>query len=1062
MRRKEQNTEPHQEGKQIPLHRRFWNLRSVRYFRGFISNLMAMAALCLIYVLFLIDTGEIKVEQGLETFEAGAVQALEFVFPEYFVTLGDIKIDIDPSKKGWLVFDEIFLQDAVDERLIAISQVRISPSIMRMLFGNTRFYHIVVDKAEIDYKLEPPKQDAELGFPIAGLDIPAQILTQYGDIEIRDMVLRLVSSDDNVLFSLRDMQAGLENDPNGYKARIGARQTESQEGSFVFNITRNEKTLTTNGFARNYLLSGDEGLSLDFDMKLDFQGVPSYDFTEIEDNIAAPYQYLNNGNGLLRLKGEGVSAEAHYDFDPEKSALAIKDMRLDWGEQRFQGNVDVYLGDEILAKGYEFGAQYEGRQGAVDFEGGSFVARINLTQQSIDLGEISFFNEFFHLHGHGRASLQPDLALQLDGQLDGLSHADVERLWPADLGDAGYEYMIEKFGFATIDDIAFWLRFRDEFDMEITGLGKKVDIEATSFLPNITSDEAMIRVGKDSLLIVANHADFKGYEEAMDFADIGFWIPAFGPRPIKSFYEFSAKGDVSALLGSLDKEPISVAKRTNIEKETVEGSFFADFDIQIPFKSDLKFSDINLLAEGELNNVKIPNLASGQDLSAPKSTIRMTQNQLKIAGPASFGALDGSFEYSQNMAAGSPANISVNAVATPATLRGFGVSLPSAISLTRVPMNVDVSISKGAMNFDANADIREVSLAAAPIGQIKSKGQAGRLNARGRFASGKLDLEHFEADAGNVVLRGRAPSNGPIYLSRAYVKDLYDGEVIIDGNTFTLRNGTVDLESFEAGEPTGDTIHLIVENINAHLLNRYSSLNTNGELWVGDQIRGYFSGLIGGKAPARTDIWQEGRSLHVNLKSNDFGLFLRSIGLFQDVNGGLLDLHVKTTGYKGIYAGKFDVSNFSVNNSSTAIKLLQVASIFGGLEGNSISFDNLNADLVVTPDRYGLYSGYLYGPSIGITLGGSYYPKSQSADFFGVLTPAYLLNGAFQRIPGFGQLLGGNEGEGLFGVTYRINGQSPNLNVQANPLALLTPGATRNIWGNVPQSTRLKPEFRIE
>jgi hypothetical protein len=88
------------------------------------------------------------------------------------------------------------------------------------------------------------------------------------------------------------------------------------------------------------------------------------------------------------------------------------------------------------------------------------------------------------------------------------------------------------------------------------------------------------------------------------------------------------------------------------------------------------------------------------------------------------------------------------------------------------------------------------------------------------------------------------------------------------------------------------------------------------------------------------------------------------------------------------------------------------------------------------------------GASMGLTLNGWYEPKAKTVDFEGVITPIYIVNGAFQAI--LGKLFGREKGEGLFGFTYTIKGNADAPKVAVNPLSILAPGVFREIFRRDP------------
>ena len=64
----------------------------------------------------------------------------------------------------------------------------------------------------------------------------------------------------------------------------------------------------------------------------------------------------------------------------------------------------------------------------------------------------------------------------------------------------------------------------------------------------------------------------------------------------------------------------------------------------------------------------------------------------------------------------------------------------------------------------------------------------------------------------------------------------------------------------------------------------------------------------------------------------------------------------------------------------------------------------------------------------------------------GLVSPVYIINGVVKAIPLIGKVLGGEKGEGVFGMSYKVQGNSSNPLVSVNPLSILTPGVFRKIF----------------
>ena len=86
-----------------------------------------------------------------------------------------------------------------------------------------------------------------------------------------------------------------------------------------------------------------------------------------------------------------------------------------------------------------------------------------------------------------------------------------------------------------------------------------------------------------------------------------------------------------------------------------------------------------------------------------------------------------------------------------------------------------------------------------------------------------------------------------------------------------------------------------------------------------------------------------------------------------------------------------------------------------------------------------------FGPQIGLTLDGGYDVSNRKLALRGSVSPAYAINGALGNVPLLGKLLTGGEGEGVFGVTFRVDGDTNKPIVDVNPLSALAPGFLRKM-----------------
>jgi hypothetical protein len=116
------------------------------------------------------------------------------------------------------------------------------------------------------------------------------------------------------------------------------------------------------------------------------------------------------------------------------------------------------------------------------------------------------------------------------------------------------------------------------------------------------------------------------------------------------------------------------------------------------------------------------------------------------------------------------------------------------------------------------------------------------------------------------------------------------------------------------------------------------------------------------------------------------------------------------------------------------------------LNGEGIGFTALDAQMVYVNDRLTFTNGRMAGPSLGLTGAGLYDINRDNLDVDGVVVPSYGLNSLLGNLPLLGDLFVSRQGEGVFGMTYSVNGPAGGPRVGVNPMSIVTPGILRRIF----------------
>ncbi len=196
------------------------------------------------------------------------------------------------------------------------------------------------------------------------------------------------------------------------------------------------------------------------------------------------------------------------------------------------------------------------------------------------------------------------------------------------------------------------------------------------------------------------------------------------------------------------------------------------------------------------------------------------------------------------------------------------------------------------------------------------------------------------------------------------------------------------------------------------------------------------------------------------------GQVLRLVGFYPNAVGGNLQLEVNLD-QKGLNekSGTLWVEKFAILGDPVVAEVFQSAEQPNASPTASRSrqrvvrqqmdFDILYIPFDIGSGQFVLKDAILRGPLIGASLRGKIDFKTNLIDIGGTYAPLSGLNVAFGSI--LGPLTGGAQGDGVFGITFKVDGPLSRPNVVVNPLSLLAPGIFREIFQMAPQAPQVTP-----
>ena len=206
--------------------------------------------------------------------------------------------------------------------------------------------------------------------------------------------------------------------------------------------------------------------------------------------------------------------------------------------------------------------------------------------------------------------------------------------------------------------------------------------------------------------------------------------------------------------------------------------------------------------------------------------------------------------------------------------------------------------------------------------------------------------------------------------------------------------------------------------------------------------------------------------------ATDAGSALRLTGFYPAIRGGTMNLRVKLDGSGGAEkTGTLEVRKFRRRRRPGRWE----GGFAGGegrrparpdgrttsqqvSSGEPLQFDRMVVPFAVGVNQFQLYDAAINGPIMGATLRGRVDFAHDTISLSGTYIPLYGVNAALGVVPLIGDLLKGRDNEGIFGITFAVQGRTANPDVSVNPAAIFAPGFLRQIFEFNNQPTLQLPQ----
>lgn len=737
------------------------------------------------------------------------------------------------------------------------------------------------------------------------------------------------------------------------------------------------------------------------------------------------------------------------------------------------------------------------------FEVSQFQASGRISGGTIEFTQLRAQRDQARLVASGRlrfAAVGPERRLYpgiaLNGRLEGpIDARSVLALWPLTFIEGARDYLGDAVQAGRLSDVTVALDIppeeiaaRELTDRSIN-IGFKFDNAQFRFLDTMSP----LTNARGSAVLRGNRFDLTldtARLNGLNLAGGRVEIPRFQPKGALMTIEARGEGDARAVIGLLMQQPIALGPRMPLDPNTVTGHGAVVFRMQRPNLTDVPYEQIRFTVDGRFDNVGGTMRESGLALTQGNLRVRGDQSAITISGPMQLGAsqvnvswterigqdirnssryqIAGQFDANDLERLGYPARmIARGRVGVTVSGEGAGFNVDSA--------QISLDLARATAFLPGNLWLKRpgapatISLTAQrerdgtiTLANIQAAGSG--LNARGEAhltRDGKFQRANFPAftvdERANLVVAARTAGDGALEVEMR--GPMIDATPFLDLSSSDERDqppprpAQQQASAAQAALPQTTRVAVRVDQMKLRAGAALSNARADVIL-VGEELRMLD---VTGRSPGNK-LFQLGfgpRSGNpqgaLAFQAEDAGFAWRGItGADNIVGGRAFADGTWRPSAPGVAQLNLHMRDFKVVRAPAMAHVLgSVASLTGVVEmlnGEGISFSSLDAPVTIAGPNLTFSQARMAGPTLGFTATGSYDMAADNLDVNGVVVPSYGVNSILGRMPLIGDLFVSRRGEGVFGMTYDVQGHAAAPRVGVNPLALVTPGILRRIF----------------
>lgn len=535
------------------------------------------------------------------------------------------------------------------------------------------------------------------------------------------------------------------------------------------------------------------------------------------------------------------------------------------------------------------------------------------------------------------------------------------------------------------------------------------------------------------------------------------------------------EGPVSTTLDYISVPPINLGKKLPIKPAQAKGRGIYVVDVSFPTIKNLPVEDVNVDVNATLNDLLLPELVKGQDLSGGPYALQVADGMIKMKGSGQLAGRPITLDWTQPVhSEGQDTLMAVSATvdSDDAMRKKFGADLAfiqgsaiADVTYTERANGTEVAVVK--------ANLKPARIMFDPVHYEKAPGLDANATVTVNLRKGAIqNATGLQVTAPGLNIKngqlGFGVVDGAVNLTSAKLPDMVMGDTLATIN-YQRKSGQMiidatgkklDLSPFLSAESepeSGPAINFTAKVDEAKFDKQDSIKNLDLSVVLdgqGDLGQLQMTGLAGGKNAVMRYMPNKDGKMTLNISAQDAGAFLRAMGIYDNMVGGTLSIDGSPIGTNNRdVKGNLLIKDFNVVKAPILAQLLGIMSLSGvgeQLSSKGIGFTQLDSGFAWlrrrNQDLMTFREGRTSGSALGLTFDGIYDRRKKQLEINGTIIPVSGINTFASNIPLVGQLIAGGKGSALFAATYSVKGPAAKPEMSINPLAVLTPGILRRIF----------------